>query len=253
MHVRGVRQVWRVLGAMLHVGNLQFGGGESAELEQASEGALRSASALLGLQVAALRHALVTRCIKAGTEFISTPNTDAAAAELRDGLAKALYARLFARLLEGINAGLARRPQGGAPEGVGGSAHFIGVLDIFGFEIFGVNSLEQLLINYTNEALQAIFNEIIFSAAQQARAASPFLRVCMRRRAASARPRRRTRRRGCRVMTSTPSPSTTRRSSRCSTRRAPALRPPSNPPRRCRRRRIRLIGLRSSGQASSRC
>jgi len=48
---------------------------------------------------------------------------------------------------------------------------FIGLLDIFGFEDFGLNSLEQLLINYSNEHLQAIFNEIIFSAAQQEAAA----------------------------------------------------------------------------------
>ena len=42
----------------------------------------------------------------------------------------------------------------------------IGVLDIYGFEIFDFNSFEQLCINFVNEKLQQIFIELTLKAEQ---------------------------------------------------------------------------------------
>eukprot|EP00327_Prymnesium_parvum_P016822 CAMPEP_0113231864 /NCGR_PEP_ID=MMETSP0008_2-20120614/1648_1 /TAXON_ID=97485 /ORGANISM="Prymnesium parvum" /LENGTH=819 /DNA_ID=CAMNT_0000078549 /DNA_START=128 /DNA_END=2583 /DNA_ORIENTATION=+ /assembly_acc=CAM_ASM_000153 len=186
MSAKEREHAWGALAAVLQLGNVSFEGDDAAEVTMASEGALIAASSTLGLQMSALRYALVTRCIKAGAEFISTPNSKEAAAELRDGLAKALYARIFNHLLSVINCSLARTARrgdksewqgsaldkqsasgGAVGSDLGSRGNFIGLLDIFGFEIFERNSLEQLLINFTNEQLQAIFNEIIFTAAQE--------------------------------------------------------------------------------------
>ena len=157
----GIDQIWRCLAAVLTLGELTFAGEDAAEVATEAERSLLAAAALLGVGVAPLRHALVSRCIRAADDFVSTPNSPAAATELTGGLAKALYARLFAvRVLDVINAALElspSEPPAGVEARAGGRAPppFIGLLDIFGFELFAHNSLEQLLINYTNEQLQA--------------------------------------------------------------------------------------------------
>ena len=73
---------------------------------------------------------------------------------MRDALSKALYGKLFDWLVNRINVAISK----GA---ISGPAKHIGVLDIFGFEVFEHNSFEQLCINFANEKLQFQFNEFI--------------------------------------------------------------------------------------------
>ena len=72
----------------------------------------------------------------------------------RDSLSKNIYSNLFDFIIKNINQSLKTEI----------SQYSIGILDIFGFEIFEVNSFEQLCINYANEKLQFHFNEVIFTA-----------------------------------------------------------------------------------------
>jgi myosin-5 len=83
-------------------------------------------------------------------------------------LAKTLYEALFNWLVKRINATLAP-PRSSPPTTTTTttSFKFVGVLDIFGFEIFKANSFEQLCINYANERLQQLFNSYIFQQEQE--------------------------------------------------------------------------------------
>ena len=87
--------------------------------------------------------------------FTQIPLSAAKAYDTRDALTKALYGRLFDSLVSKINAQLSE---------AGAGRHHIGILDIFGFEIFETNSFEQLCINFANEKLQLHFNTVIFKA-----------------------------------------------------------------------------------------
>jgi myosin heavy subunit len=112
--------------------------------------AVAAVARLLGVTVAGLEAALTSKEITAGAEKYVTQFSLAQCAASLEALAKALYGRIFLWIVWAIN----RRIR--APDAA--VATFIGVLDIFGFEHFAVNSFEQLCINYCNESLQQNFN-----------------------------------------------------------------------------------------------
>lgn len=88
--------------------------------------------------------------------------TKTEAYDLRDSMAKILYARMFNWIIEKVNIAIAGKTSNSKTK-----QNFIGLLDIFGFEIFEHNCFEQLCINYANEKLQQHFNNYMFQNEQQ--------------------------------------------------------------------------------------
>jgi myosin heavy subunit len=147
--------MFSIVAAVMHLGNARFerSGDETVQVANPDDVAL--ASNLLGVDAKACEKTLVTREIKAGREIAIANNNHKQAEDSRDGLAKALYGKLFDYITDLINKGIAAVKTGEL-------VNSIGVLDIFGFEIFKVNSFEQLCINLANEKLQYHFNAHIF-------------------------------------------------------------------------------------------
>ena len=167
--------VWRALAAVLLLPQLGFestsqheSGVESASVPASFEPLLEHLGELLGISSAAssateeLRCAICTRRLITRDDEVTVPLTLTQALDARHALTKAIYGRLFSWLVERCNATL----EGGGGERSRGFVGFVGVLDIFGFEDFAHNSLEQLCINYANEALQQQFNCDVFKAQQ---------------------------------------------------------------------------------------
>ncbi|XP_010710618.1 unconventional myosin-Ig isoform X2 [Meleagris gallopavo] len=153
-----VGAVRRILAAILHLGNVRFvADGEVAVLE--AEEQLAVLAQLTGTTLEQLRQALLARTVATGGgELITKGHSPTEAAYGRDACAKAIYERLFGWIVGRINASITAR---GYDVRQHGKSTVIGVLDIYGFEIFDTNSFEQFCINYCNEKLQQLFIELI--------------------------------------------------------------------------------------------
>jgi hypothetical protein len=153
-----INVVLKIVAAILHLGNINFDreSDEKCRVASGSKPSLIKAAQLLAIEPKDLDKALTSRSIAIGKETTEIPLPDSKARESRDSLAKFLYGELFDWLVIRINEALAGKVATGV------QVQFIGVLDIFGFEIFQNNSFEQLCINFTNEKMQQMFNSSIF-------------------------------------------------------------------------------------------
>ncbi|XP_024886489.1 unconventional myosin-Vb-like, partial [Temnothorax curvispinosus] len=159
----------RILAGILHLGNVNISSCVSKDAKDGevdtessyispSDRHLLILSELLGVEVNAMRKWLCHRKIVSTREVFLKPMTVEQANGARDALAKHIYAELFNWIVTNINSSLQSPSQPHC---------FIGVLDIYGFETFEINSFEQFCINYANEKLQQQFNQHVFKLEQE--------------------------------------------------------------------------------------
>ncbi|CAO3663751.1 unnamed protein product [Umbelopsis ramanniana] len=168
MNVVGLSQeeqdeIFKMLAIILWLGNVQFAEGEDGNSVIGDTDVTNFVAYLLEVNPDLLNKVLTTRVMETqrggrrGSVY-DVPLNVTQANSVRDALCKAIYENLFEWIVARVNVSLKNRSA---------SQYVLGVLDIYGFEIFEENSFEQLCINYVNEKLQQIFIELTLKAEQE--------------------------------------------------------------------------------------
>ncbi|CEL08426.1 Putative Myosin-1 [Aspergillus calidoustus] len=155
--------VFRMLAAILWLGNVQFGEDDSGNAAITDQSVVDFVAYLLEVDSAQVNQALTIRMMETSRggrrgSIYEVPLNTVQAVAVRDALAKAIYFNLFDWIVQRVNQSLTAK---------GAVTNSIGILDIYGFEIFEKNSFEQLCINYVNEKLQQIFIQLTLKAEQE--------------------------------------------------------------------------------------
>nr|CAG4640602.1 EOG090X00BY [Eulimnadia texana] len=165
MHIMGMTEedlsgIFRVISATLCFGNMKFKQERNSDQATLPDNTVAQKIAhLLGMNVTELTKAFLKPRIKVGRDYVTKAQTKEQVEFAVEAISKACYERMFRWLVNRINRSLDRTKRQGAS--------FIGILDMAGFEIFELNSFEQLCINFTNEKLQQLFNHTMFVLEQE--------------------------------------------------------------------------------------
>merc|ERR1712228_760684 len=154
--------IWKITSGVLNLGNVNFmrTGDGYAQIDKKSMKYVQIVSDLWSIKASELEKRLTTKSLKVGKNNIVQKIQYNEAVSNRDSIAKGIYENIFLWLCKRINAEL-------LVEDEENGKYFIGILDVFGFENFYFNSLEQFCINYTNEKLQQYFNHHIIASEQE--------------------------------------------------------------------------------------
>ncbi|XP_061885544.1 unconventional myosin-Ig [Entelurus aequoreus] len=158
-----ILSIYQILASILHLGNVQFeSDGESVHVLDVD--VVDYIAKLTATDPDKVIKSLLYRTVATGGgEVIEKGHTEAEACFGRDAFSKALYERLFGWIVGRINSVIEVKDYNPV---LHGKNTVIGVLDIYGFEIFDNNSFEQFCINYCNEKLQQLFIELILQQEQ---------------------------------------------------------------------------------------
>uniref|UniRef100_A0A672Z114 Myosin VIIAb n=1 Tax=Sphaeramia orbicularis TaxID=375764 RepID=A0A672Z114_9TELE len=149
-------EISKLLAAILHMGNLRFEGRSHCT-------DLTFTLIFITVEPKDVMVCLTTRTLITRGESVSTPLSVAQGRDVRDAFVKGIYGRLFVWIVDKINAAIFRPPSSESNI----VRRSIGLLDIFGFENFIINSFEQLCINFANENLQQFFVRHVFKLEQE--------------------------------------------------------------------------------------
>jgi myosin heavy subunit len=148
-------KLWRVVAGCLVAQNIDLSpiDKDTTQVPEHARGFLTQACALWGVDPTKYEKELLTTTSTVRGETFVMNHKLAVAVDMRDSVTKHLYERLFMWLVQKIN---------DVTDDGGDVKNWIGVLDIFGFEDFEINSFEQVCINLANETLQNHYNNYIF-------------------------------------------------------------------------------------------
>ncbi|XP_059397584.1 unconventional myosin-VIIa isoform X2 [Carassius carassius] len=159
-------EISKLLAAILHIGNLRFEARTLKNLDTClvvRSPDLAKAATLLEVDPQDVMTCLTTRTLITRGESVCTPLSMEQGLDVRDAFVKGIYGRLFVWIVDKINAATYRAPSRENKT----VRRSIGLLDIFGFENFTINSFEQLCINFANENLQQFFVHHVFKLEQK--------------------------------------------------------------------------------------
>uniref|UniRef100_A0A8C4I6X1 Myosin IHb n=2 Tax=Dicentrarchus labrax TaxID=13489 RepID=A0A8C4I6X1_DICLA len=154
-----IEHLFGIIASVLHLGNIKFVADVRGYASLNNNQEMHWVSKLLGIPAQVLQQGLTHRKIEAKAEEVFSPFSVDHAVYARDALAKAIYGRTFNWLVNKINESLANKDSS--------RKTVIGLLDIYGFEVFNVNSFEQFCINYCNEKLQQLFIQLTLKSEQE--------------------------------------------------------------------------------------
>ncbi|XP_012289083.1 neither inactivation nor afterpotential protein C [Orussus abietinus] len=149
--------VWKVLAAILILGEVRFVEGNNGEAEIENMDTANAVADLLSVDTKKFTWSLVNYCLIRKGAAVRRKHTCEEAKEARDVLANTIYQRLLDWVVNNINLKLT------TTRTLFGDKFSISVMDLFGFECFAVNRIEQLVVNTMNEQLQCHYNQRVFA------------------------------------------------------------------------------------------